>query len=262
MKIQRLSLALSSANNLRIRSGQADNRELFDYVAGEAAALEGHLLKFIAECQAVNKNGDLTPAGKQTRIGQLQIEMAEALSKANKSDELQGTVDRMAADLSGRAKAAREKNRSGDDKTLNLMREIELRRYLSETRATAKIEHKERLEGAAALSDRDRKFNDPVAKLFIEAAATYDADKEFLIGAIQNAPYPMQLIPQDVIQQGMATIERVINPELAAAVDINKVKAAMYATVLEGVSGIVAEPLSQAILAERQVSTPDGAAVN
>ncbi|MBV5331138.1 hypothetical protein JZU69_01715, partial [bacterium] len=92
----------------------------------------------------------------------------------------------MQADLAGRARTARDKNNVGDQ-VLNYMQQAEIRRYLIELRALAKAEHEKSLERRKGLmlSDQERRLDDPIEKLFLEAVVSYDGDKELLIRSIE-----------------------------------------------------------------------------
>ena len=260
MKILRLDRGLEKARNLQLRRGLGENKALHDDIAAEAAYLEQHLLKFIDDCREASQDKRLTEAGRQERIAELRDDIVGVLAKADKSGAIAETLARMKADLSSRAKKARDKNRSGDG-VVDFLKAQEVRRYLGELRVQAKVEHEKRLArpNSALLSDAERKFTDPVEAVFLEACSNYDASKEAAIVAIESPPFPVRVLPPEIVQHGVAILERSVTPELASAIDSQETKALMYSALMAEVGEIVSKPLAQAIQQpQRRAAVPDG----
>lgn len=258
-KIQRLSLGLQNANNLRLNLGFRENRELYDAIAAEAANLEGHLLKFINDCKNASSDKNLSAAGRQAKIAELRDEIVGVLAKADKAASMDAMITSMRGDLSKRAEKQREKNRDADS-VLNFLRASEVRRYLFELRESAKAAHEKKLASTSSslLSDQDRVFIDPVEALFAEACTNYDVDKEAFLLAVEKPPFPMRVLAPEIVQQGLSALECAVTPELATAIDQQTIKRAMYGEVMKQVADIVERPLSQAVLSEKRTLVVNG----
>lgn len=258
-KIQRLSLGLQNANNLRINRGFGENRELYEAIAAEAAHLEGHLLRYIDACKNASSDKNLSAAGRQAKIAELRDGVVEVLQRADKAGQMDAMITSMRGDLSKRAEKQREKNRSGDS-VLNYLRASEVRRHLFDLRERARVEHDARLakENPALMSDQDRVFVDPIEALFTEACSNYDATKEAFLLAVEQPPFPMQVLDPAIVQRGLSALERAVTPELASAIDMQVVKRSMYSELMGQVGDIVERPLAQAVLSEKRTLVVNG----
>ena len=254
-RINKLALAVEKANNVRIRNNgeQSNLTELHEY----ALTVEGHLLQYLDEVKAARQDSFLSEAGKLKRIGELKEGIVSQLAGLDRSAKLSSKLERMQADLAGRAASTRKQNESRD-KTIALLQGNEIRQYLQALRQEAKQQHERQLAQAEkegrALSDQERTFSDPVQALYLEACGTYSPDKEPFLAAVTGAPWPLTVLPAETIQQGEQLLQQAIAPDLHNAIRHHSISKAMDEVFMSEVSGIIAAPETVAIQQTQRIA--------
>ena len=258
-RINKLAHAVEKANNVRIRSnGEESNlTELHEY----ALTVEGHILQFLDEVKAARQDSFLSEAGVKARIAELQEDIVAKLAGLDRSAKLANKLERMTKDLQGRVYSTRKQNEAAD-KTIALLQQSEIRRYLSELRQGTKQEHERQLEAAQAegrvLSDQERAFSDPVEILYLKACGTYSPDKEPFLAAVTGAPWPLTMLPAETIQQGEQLLQQAIAPDLYNAIRHHTISKAMDQVFMAEIASIIAAPEKVAVMQPQRIARPDG----
>ena len=258
-QIPALNNAIEKANRVRLRHGIESSAPL-DELKAHLQSVEGILLKLIDEAKAVRVDVRLTEQGKQERLAELRDDAVGKLANIDRASKLTSKLERMQSDLVGRVKRTRDEAK-GKDKVLDAIQQQEVRRYLSQVREEAKERHdklmNEARETGRILSDQERTYTDPVEALFLEGCSTYDPSKEAALSAIMNAPWPLQVLPDDVIEQGKALLHQCLEPELTTALLHHTAALEMDAVAMLEVAEIVKAPERVAVQSTPHIARPD-----
>ena len=258
-QIQALNNAVEKANRVRIKHGIESSAPI-DELKAHLQSVEGILLALVDEAKATRLNNHLTEAGVKARIGELKEGIVARLAGLDRSAKLSSKLENMTKDLQGRVYSTRKQNEAVD-KTIALLQGNEIRRYLQALRQEAKQEHERQLEAAQAegrvLSDQERTFHDPVAALYVEACSTYTPDKEPFLAAVTGAPWPLQVLPAETIQQGEQLLQQAIAPDLHNAIRHHTAALEMDGMAMLEVAEIVKAPEKVAVRSTPRIARPD-----
>jgi len=113
---------------------------------------------------------------------------------------------------------------------------------------------------AEAAREPGKPYQDPIEALYLKCCHEYTGDKEPFIQAVSNAPYPIALLSEDIVDKGRQIIRKVISPELSHAIECQRCLKAMFSELDQAVQEIIADPLRQAVRREEHMAVADGTA--
>ena len=258
-QIQALNNAIERANRVRLRHGIESSAPI-DELKAHLQSAEDILLKLIDEAKAVRVDVRLTEQGKQERLAELRDDAVGKLANIDRASKLTSKLETMQADLVGRVKRTRDEAKQ-KDATLAAFQQGEIRRYLETIRQEAKEQHDKLMDEARetgrVLSDQERAYADPAAALFLAGCSTYDPSKEAALSAIMDAQWPLQVLPDDVIEQGKALLHQCIEPELTTALLHHTAALEMDGVAMLEVAEIVKAPERVAVRQPQHIARPD-----
>jgi len=234
MNINGISAAAERAINKLKLSGF---HQYIDNLRQEATGFNDIYLRLGKELDGIKADSNLSPEGRANRSK----DTKEAALNKVKNIASHKQYDRVIADLEARLinnlAQAREKNMPKDEAAMYMMAR-EIRDYLTRLRVAQRAKVKEAVAEGTLLTDQKRSF-DPVLAFFSQAISDYGPNKEPLLMAVTRPPYPIEILPPSVVEQGMAQLARNISPEIASQLDTSKAMKAAYNTLVEGVSEAV-----------------------
>ena len=258
-QIQALNNAIEKANRVRIKHG-IESTAPIDELKAHLQSVEGILLALIDEAKATRLNGHLTEAGIKARLAELREDAVGKLASIDRASKLTSKLERMQADLVGRVKRTRDEAKQ-KDKVLDAGQQQEIRRYLSQVREEARRKHQQALEEAQQtgriLSDQERAYADPAAALFLAGCSAYAPDKEVALSSVMDAQWPLQVLPPEVIEQGVALLHQCLEPELTTAIKHHVAALEMDGVAMKDVAEVVAHPEKVAVRSTPHIARPD-----
>ncbi|WP_457572831.1 hypothetical protein [Desulfolithobacter sp.] len=222
VKDLRLMAALEKLDGYRAQNNlpQEMTKAAVELAQGYERIIDG--LK--AKVTAIKADKRLSEQGKRDDIAQATEQALQAIERLTGSQE---DFDRIIQDLEARrvnrVTQARQEN-TPEDPLLAHLEEQEIRRYINELRKEEKQALLERITQAKESTDPDRKpitdqereYRDPAAALLLEACQDYGPDKEPLIRALTNLPWPMLAVDPETAAQAQETLKATLAPDETA----------------------------------------------
>lgn len=257
-RFKALNLGLERANNVRI--GQQQPEVLQDGIFKVAQQLEGILAQHVAQAQKVKADKYLNQLGINAKLQELAEKALKQIDAIDPSRE----YEKAAADLeisiinrvAGKRITARDGIKNLDE------RQFQMLNYLQKLTEQAGEQHREKLaKHKDPLSDQERQFVDPVERFYLEATGAYSADKELFLSVVENAPWPIQLVPGAILEQGKEQLRQSIASDLLDHKRAAQAKLQMADLVVRQATDIARNPLNHAPIqteGDKYRLVPDG----
>lgn len=259
-KFKALNLGLERANNHRIERQQPEvlTENIYDdYASKVNTILEQHILK----CKAVNNDKMLSDLGIKTEIqGHIQSAL-KSIDEVDPTPRLEKNTNDLETSIINRVAQTRMNAREKAGSTL-LHQQKQMIDYLMQHSKQTKEDHLKFVKTAKGLSDEEKRFTDPVHTFYLQATASYDHSKEVFLSAIEQAPWPIQLVPDVIRAQGNDLLRQSIASDLVDHKAAAQTKLEMIDLIRRQAVSIAQNPTIHEPIQtkdERYSLTPDGA---
>lgn len=257
-KINELSIGFEKAINYRKLNSV--NADLDAITLEDAQAIQTPLVNLLKEVAAINTDPELSAKGKEARIAKAQQVAIDKISKIDKRPTLEKGVETLEAHSINDVAQERMKNQPKDT-NLDYLQTSEMRSYLRQFRESEKAKHEAMIQAhedeGTFLPDQMKHFSDPVERLFLQACKTYDETKEQLIRAVTEAPFPIEMLPQEIIEKGKVALQQSIAPERVENLESARVRQSMFNELMSSAVEIIQAPLKHAVVEEAPLLMPD-----
>lgn len=268
MKLQRLNRALERANNQWIYAGFRDDNTRARTL-NHAGKIEDVLLKFVAKAAAINANENLTVKGKAAELRLAQGMAKGDLHVLDDRIKLAAELTRLQAETINAVVKAKGRTISGEplgssDPIVRLnatLQAQEIRAHWKQARQDAREEHINMLAQAEKegilLSDQQKAFRDPLAAAYLAACETFTPQARSFIDAIENAPWSLRLLDDDVLVQGEELLKRAVAGDFIRAAEANAAESTAIEHLLEAAVEVLESPASNPPFQGDYILQPD-----
>jgi len=246
MKIMKLHRGYERGINLRLKRGA--NPLLDDEHTKTTQQFNVMLTGIVEEATAITSDKNLSAAGVKAGLEELKQKGMNTFSNLDRTLELTNTVGRMKADKTNQTVKLRTALKP-ENEIVDAMQLSAIWNNAQYIIAQAEEEHNAKIarakQGNVILSDEEKAFQNPFEKWYLEASETgMTSENAQFIRAVENAPFPLQLVNNNAIQKGQQLIQAAVNPDLTNAIYNGETKLAMYQHLLDAVADVLADPLA------------------
>ncbi len=245
-KIGRLDRAIEAGERLRVKANLPV--ELLAQVLEQAQKIEARLIKLSIDANTAKASGRYSQAGLAEKVATFQQVAKDEYAKLSRLEDFDAMIKTMEVDLVNRAITERTKHAPADP-ALAYLQGKEIR---DDQLAKRRQAEQARQDG--------KPYQDPVAELYLESCRNYDPIREAFLRAVTGAPWPVQILPEDIAEEGRQLIKEAISPELSTAIKCQKCLKTMHQELDAAVHEIIADPLRQAVRLEPHMLVADGMA--
>lgn len=261
LRINRLTIGTSRAVGVTIKRGHQEQVEAT--VLKDCKSLEALSIEVVAQVQKIKKDRNLSHEGKAKAIQLVTEEAAKKRESLDLTDKLVSKIVKYDFEREGAVKKVRDKVAPVESVVTN-QQAFEIRQAMRDERIQKKAEYDAQLEEAKNSGDgiplELKSFTDPLEARYLACCKDYEPKHEQFLKAVDMAPYPIFLLSEDVVAQGVELLKKSIAPELSLAYELTNTRLEAYQHLLEATREITASPADHYLSKEQKVAQPDSMA--
>lgn len=239
---------------LQIAANNGFNRAMAKTLHGELApsikkdtqAFEEVIMPFLVAIEEAGKDKMLSKLGRQEKVKELQAKSLEAIGKIDRSKEFGQVIGDLETRVSGTVEATRRKNRQ-EPSVITELQAQEQRRYSLEMDRRSKVEHEmmiaDSLRKGQVVPKAMKEHIQPSEITYLEAARTYDGSQEQFMSAMENAPWPMQILSPEALERGQESLNLKLAGEEVEQLTKAELRLKAHSYLVEAAKGIIENPI-------------------
>ncbi len=244
-RINTLNNAAEKMTNYIMVNDTTCGLKMANKVLSEAVRFEDSLIPFIEEIISIKGGEELSEVGKNKIINQRIDAITSLVASMDKTAKLKLGKKKAKAIIVKKVKKTLKSNRPKDE-TLAYIQAKEIRQYLQQQREEKKKDHEDYLKAekkaGRLVPDQMANFHDPIEALYLHSCKHYDSSIDNLYRAITDVPYPIEVLPVEIIKKGKRLLAHAIAPDEIKSLQEIKTRQTLTKIIMDAVANTINHP--------------------